>query len=593
MGNLFLKMENEEIIKIPEIITVGGFAKAMNLPVSSVIQELINNGVMATINDNIDFETAEIIAEYLEKNIEKEEIVTIEKKEVKSGATKGSKERPPVVAVMGHVDHGKTSLLDAIRDTQVVAKEKGGITQHIGAYQVERNGKQITFLDTPGHEAFNKMREHGARVTDMAIIVVAADDGIKPQTIEAINHARKANTPILVAINKIDLPGADIDRVKKELSEKDLSPEEWGGDTVTVEVSAKDKIGLDNLLDMVLLMSEVQELKASPEIEAQGVVIESHLDIGKGAVATILIKNGTLRIGDNIQIGETYGKVKSMEDYKGKKIKEAGPSVPVKISGIKGVPQVSEIMQVFIDEKEAKKESEMEKRGKTVKSLATVKKIGVEELTSAVEAAGTKELEIVLKTDVKGSQEAIVEALEKFRTKEVAVKVIQEGVGNINEKDVMMAASSKTKVVFGFNVGISAMVLKLAEREGVKFSKYGVIYELLDDAKAALEGLLPPEIIESEVGQLEILKVFRIDKKETVAGGKVTDGKLIKGLKVKVFRKKEEIYEGTLDSLKREKEEVDEVPSGTECGIGFNGKVELEEKDIVKEYKIEKKKRKL
>lgn len=585
-------MEQEKkTIKIPEIVTVGGLAKKLDLSVSAVISELIKNGVMATINDNIDFETAEIIADYLGKKVAKEEVLKEEKKVVVSD--KKAKVRPPVVAVMGHVDHGKTSLLDAIRETDVVAKEKGGITQHIGAYQVERKGKKITFLDTPGHEAFEKMREHGAKVTDIALIVVAADDGIKPQTVEAINHARRANTPIISVVNKIDKPEADVQRVKKELSEHDLLPEEWGGETITVEVSAKEKKGLDNLLDMTLLLAEVQELKADFETAGQGVVVESHMDLGKGPVATVLIKNGILKLGEYVQAGETYGKVKSMEDYKGRKVKEAEPSMPVKISGFKELPQVSELVQVFEDEKKAKSESDMEKKSKTIKSLAKVKKIGVEELTSAVEAAGTKELEIVLKADVKGSLYAIDEALGKFRTKEVAVKIIQEGVGNIIEKDVMMAASSKTKIVFGFNVGISAAVLKLAEREGVRFSKYNVIYELLDDVKSALEGLLPPEIVEAEVSKFEVLKVFKSEKKETIVGGKVLEGKMTKGLKAKVFRVEKEVFSAIVSSVKREKEEVKEVVSGTECGIGFEGKYDIKEKDIVKQYRTEERKRTL
>lgn len=586
-----MEKEQEKII-IPEIITVGEFAKKLDLPVSSVMSELIKNGVMATINDNIDFETAEIISEYLGISIAKETEETLKPKETKKGL-QNLEERPPVVAVMGHVDHGKTSLLDAIKETNVVAKEKGGITQHIGAYQIERKGKKITFLDTPGHEAFAKMREHGAKVTDLAIIVVAADDGVKPQTREAVDHAKRANTPMIVAINKIDKPGADIDRVKSEIAELGLVPEDWGGNTVTVEVSAKEKKGLDNLLDMVLLSSDVLELKADYDAQGQGVVIESHLDPGKGAVATVLVKNGHIRLGDSLQVGDTYGKIKSMDDFRGKKIEEAGPSVPVKISGLKSVPQVSELAQVFDDEKDAKKECEMEKKLKTVKSLTKVKKIGVEEITKAVEAAGTKELQIVLKADVQGSLDAIKEALQKFNTKEVAVNVIHDGVGNVTDKDVTMALSSTTRIVFGFNVGISASVLKLAEREGVRFSKYGVIYELLDDVRSALEGLLPPEIVEIETGALEVLKVFKIDKKETVAGGKVISGKIEKGLKSKIFRGKEEIKEADLTTLKREKDEVSEVLEGTECGLGFSEKIEIEEKDVIKQIRIEERKRTL
>lgn len=586
-------MEKEtEQIQIPEIITVGDFAKRIGLPVSQIISELIKNGVMATINDNIDYDTAEIIAEYLGKPIVKEEVAEEIEEEVERVYT-DKKVRPPVVAVMGHVDHGKTSLLDAIRETNVAGKEKGGITQKIGAYQVEKNGKRITFIDTPGHEAFDKMREHGARVTDIALIVVAADDGVRPQTLEAIQHARKANTAIITVINKIDKPGADINRVKNELSEIDLLPEEWGGKTITVEVSAKEKKGISELLDMILLLTEVLELKADYGGQGEGVVIESHLDMGKGPVGTVLVKNGIIKIGDYLQVGEVYGKVKSLEDFKGARIKEAGPSVPVQIAGLKGIPTVSEIARTFDDEKIAKKEAEKTKRAATVKSLSKVKKIGISELTEAAQRAEMRELEIVLKADSKGSLDAIIESLEKIKNEEVGVKIVFNAVGNINEKDVMMAAATKSKIVFGFEVNMSVSVSKLAEREDVKFSRYNVIYELLDDVRTALEALLPKEIIETEMGALKILMVFKSGKEETIVGGKVISGKLEKGLNAKILRDKEEIAVSKFKTLKREKEEVLEVASGTECGIGLEGKFDLAENDIVKAIRVEERKRTL
>lgn len=586
-------MTEEVKIKIPDVITVGEFAQRINLPVSKVIAELMKSGVLATINDNIDYETAEIVAEYLGIDIEKE---ILETKKAETKVVKDDKElveRPPVVAVMGHVDHGKTSILDAIRETDIVAGEAGGITQHIGAYQIERKGKKITFLDTPGHEAFEAMRQHGANITDIALIVVAADDGVKPQTIEAVNHARNANTTIITVINKIDKPEANLDKVKGELSEIGLTPEDWGGKTVTVPVSAKAKTGLDDLLEMILLQADVLELKANPEEGGQGVVIESHLDHGKGPVATILIQNGTLNLGDYVQVGTTFGRIRSMENHRGKKMKEAGPAVPVRIAGIKEVPQVASFMQVFETEKEAREESEKEKKSSGVKSLVTAKKIGIEEITNAVLASETKELEIVLKADVQGSLEAVKEALARFKTEEVSVKIVRDSIGDISEKDIMMATATAAKMIFGFNVGVSATILKLAEKEGVKISRYRVIYELLDDIKRALEALLPPDIVEVETGKLEVLKVFKIDKKETVFGGKVLSGQMEKGLNTKIVQGTETKELGKLKSLKREKDEVNTVSVGTECGLGFEGRYEIAEKDIVVQYILEERKRKL
>jgi translation initiation factor IF-2 len=578
-------------ITIPEAITVREFAGKLNIPVSKIIAELMKNGIMATINESIDFETAQIVGDYLGFEIEKEERITA-KQVINAKISEAKKliERPPIVVVMGHVDHGKTSLLDAIREAGVALKEAGGITQHIGAYQVEKNSKKITFLDTPGHAAFESMRAHGAEATDIAIIVIAANDGVKPQTLEAINHAKKANVPMIIAINKMDLPEANIDRAKQQLTEIGLIPEDWGGDTITIPVSAKTKDGIEDLLEMILLIAEMKNYKADPLDEATGLVIESHVALGKGPMATILIKNGTLRIGDFIQAGSTYGKVRLMEDYKGKKIKEALPSTPVRISGLKELPSVADIVQVFAEEKVAREEASVFARTQGAKKIGDIKKLSFEDLAASYEAGKTKELKIVLKADVKGSLDTIIQSLDKFKTPEVQVKVINEGIGSISESDIMMAAASKATVI-GFGVSINATVNQLARREKVNVHLYKVIYELLDDIKEALENLLPPVLNEVEVGKMEILKVFKISKGLVIAGGKVTSGKMTKNIQAKIFRGKEEVGKGKLVMVKREKDEVSECSIGMECGVSIETGIKLEEKDVVLTYTIEKVKR--
>jgi len=585
---------SEELkIEIGEVVTVGELAGKLNVPVSKVIGELMKNGIMATINENIDFETAQIIGEYLGFNIDRERQETV--KEVVEKKTKSSGKlvsRPPIVAVMGHVDHGKTTLLDAIRESRVAQKEAGGITQHIGAYQVEKNGKTITFLDTPGHAAFESMRARGAEVTDIAIIVVAANDGIKPQTSEAIDHAKRANVPMIVAINKIDLPEANIDRVKQQLTEIGLIPEDWGGDVITIPVSAKDGKGLDDLLEMVLLVSGIHNFEAEKGGEATGVIIESHMAVGKGPVATVLVKNGTLKVSDTIQAGATYGKVKIMEDYKGKRIKEAGPSTPVRISGLKAIAAAGDIVQVFADERMSKDQAFIFQRQQSSKKISEVKKLGLAELTASYEAGMTKDLNIILKADVKGSLDAIKESLGKFKTPEVQVKIISEGVGLINESDIMMAKTSNALVI-GFNVPLSATINQLSIREKVKVLGYQVIYELLDDIRNALESLLPPLITEVTVGKLEILKIFKTAKGHIIAGGKVTSGKLEKGLEVKIIRNAEEEGKGKINSVKREKDEVKECGIGMECGLSIETNVKLMEKDIIEAFILEETKRHL
>ena len=568
-------------IEIPEVVTVGELAAKLGLPISKVISELMKNGIMATINENVDFETAQIIGEYLGFSVE------LEKKRVVSevAATKkvDSKKmisRPPIVAVMGHVDHGKTTLLDAIRSSKVALKEAGGITQHIGAYQVEKNGKIITFLDTPGHEAFESMRARGAEATDIAIIVVAANDGIKPQTREAINHAKKANVPMIIAINKIDLAEANIDKTKQQLSEIGLVSEDWGGDTIVIPVSAKTSKGLEELLEMVLLVADMKAYKADPTELATGLVIESHMALGKGPVATILVKNGTLNIGDVIQAGSTYGKIKMMEDYKGKKIKIAGPSMPVRISGLKNLPAVADIVQVFENEKTAKDQAVIFQRQQGSKKIGDLKKLTLADLTASYEATNMKELNIILKSDVQGSLDAIKESLDKLKTPAVQVKIIAEGVGPVSESDVMMASSSKALII-GFNVSVGAAINQLAQREKVKILTYKVIYELLDVLKDALEAMLPVIINEVTVGKLEILKIFRTIKGHVISGGKE------KNAEAKIIRGDEEIGRGKIESVKREKDEVKECLIGMECGLGIETAVKVEEKDIIEVYIIE------
>jgi len=582
-------MEKEKnTIQIPSIITVGQFAAKLNLPVSQVISELMKNGVMATINDNIDFETAAIVGEYLGFQIEPEEAT---KKVAVVSESKELVARPPVVAVMGHVDHGKTSLLDAIRETNVVAGESGGITQHIGAYQITYKDQKITFLDTPGHEAFSKMRAHGASITDAAIIVVAADDGIQPQTLEAIKHAERANVPLVFAITKIDKPDANIDKIKQQLSEIQYVPEEWGGKALVIGVSAKTKEGIENILEMVLLVAAMKELKANPKAPASGVVIESRLDYGKGPVATILVQNGTLRLFEWIAVSGTYGRLKSMEDSQGKKVKSCGPGFPVKISGLKSLPDVGDAFQRLEDEKQARDEASKFQKMQSVRGISKVKKISTSEITQSIQEGEKKELNIILKADVTGSLEAASESLEKIHNEEVAVNIIQSGIGDISESDIMMAKAGKA-LVLGFNVHLKAEVSQLAKREKVQISIYKVIYELLDDIKDALSDLLPPERLEFIEGKLEVLQIFKKGKPPIIVGGKVTFGKIKKDLFVKLIQNEEEII-GKVLSVKRGTDEISEALSGTECGLLMDIKVMPKEKDELEFFRVEERKRSL
>ena len=586
-------MSEVEKKKIPEVVTVGEFAHALGIPVAQVVAELMKNGVLATINEYIDFETAEIIAEYLGFEVEKAPEEEVKSKKQEADFKKGKMEpRPPIVAVLGHVDHGKTSLLDAIREANVRKGESGGITQHIGAYQVEKNGRKITFLDTPGHAAFEKMRQQGAEVTDIALILVAADDGVKPQTIEAINHAKKAETPMIVVITKIDKPEADIVRAKQQVAELGLNPEEWSGDTLVAEVSAKTKEGIDDLLDLILVMTDVNEFKADPKMPAAGIAIETHMDYGKGPVATILVKNGTLRVGDYVSVGETYGKIRSMEDHRKKKLKEAPPSTAVRISGLRGVPKVSDLLQVFESEKEARSEIENIKKTRKISSLANVKKIGFEELSESMKDAEKKELSIVLKADVRGSLDAIKEAFKKISNSEVAIKIVSGKVGDVTENDIQMAKSGGN-IIIGFNVSVSANILTLSKQEKVKIYTYKVIYELLDDVKNLLSDLLPPEIKELTLGKLKVLKVFSSKKGQMVVGGEVKEGKMEKNTQSRIIRGKKEIDRANITLVKKEKDEVSQAQVGTQCGISLNKEIPIEEGDIIESFRTEEVKRTL
>lgn len=579
-------MSEDTEIKIPAIITVGELADALSIPVSKIIAELMKNGVMATINENIDYETAEIVADFLGFKVSPADVPAGETKKVTVEDSKNLAPRPPVIAVLGHVDHGKTSLLDKIRETNVVAKESGGITQNIGAYQVDCNGKKITFIDTPGHAAFEAMRQRGAEVTDIAIIIVAADDGVKPQTTEAIKHARNANTPMMVVISKIDKPDADPMRVKKQLSEIGMTTTEWGGDVEFVEVSSKSGEGIDKLLETLLAMAEVMDLKADPTAPAQGIVIGSRIETGKGPVATVLIKNGTLHIADWIQVGETSGRVRAMEDEHGKRLKEAEPSRAVRISGLKDVPQISEMMQAFASEKEAIEEAEKAQKYSHVKKVSNVKKIGIEAITEQVAAQNKNELGIVVKADVVGSLEAIKDSIEKCCNKEVGVKFVGEGVGPISESDVQMAAVSD-KMIVGFKTGIAPGVDSLAKTKGVKIVHYDVIYELIDDIKKILAEMMPMIKTEIPVGILKVLAVFKSSPGKTVVGGKVEDGRCEKDVDVHVKRGGEVVHDYKVIAVQREKEEVNSVPAGTECGVSFGTKADVLTGDVLEFFRVE------
>ena len=578
-----------EAIDVPSVLTVREFAEALKIPVTEVIGSLIKNGVMATINESIDFDTMAIIGDELGFEIKIKSEIRNPKSETIS-IKKNLKPRPAVVTIMGHVDHGKTKLLDAIRHTDVIATESGGITQHIGAYQVNiktkehKNLRTITFLDTPGHEAFSAMRAHGANITDVVVLVVAANDGVKPQTVEAANHAKDAKVPIVVAINKVDLPDADVEKTKRQLADVDLQAEEWGGKTAMVEVSAKLGKNIDQLLEMILLVADLKELKADPNQPASGVVIESHMQAGRGPIATVLVQEGTLKVGDHLIIGQTYGKVRIMESYLGKKVFKAGPSTPVRIAGLQDLPNFGDRFVGVEDEKNAR---EMTKT-KTIKR----KVLSISELSKDIKEGKIKELKIVLKADVGGSLEAIKNSLKNISTQEVKINIIHEGVGNISESDINMAIASEALVI-GFRVKADPDVMNLAKRENIKISIYEIIYQLIDDLSAALSGLLEPEIVEVELGRLEVLAIFRVTKKEQIVGGKATTGKIENGAEIRITRDKDTIGEGKITSLEQNKKDTSEVAENFECGLKVETPTKIQVNDILECFKKEERTRKL
>ena len=581
------KKEDEiKTITLPETMTIKELADAMKIQASAIIKKLFLEGVMVTVNQEIDFEKAEEIALEFNCIAEKEEKVDVIEEllheEEEDESTMVS--RPPVVCVMGHVDHGKTSLLDAIRNTHVIAKEAGGITQHIGAYVVDINGQKITFLDTAGHEAFTAMRMRGANATDIAILVVAADDGVMPQTVEAINHAKAAGTEIIVAINKIDKPSANIDRVKQELSEYELIPEDWGGSTIFVPVSAHTHEGIDTLLEMILLTAEVSELKANPNRAARGLIIEAELDKGKGPVATVLVQKGTLHVGDPVACGSSYGKVRAMMDDKGRRVKEAGPSTPVEILGLSDVPNAGEIFVACENDKEARNFAEtFVSEGRERLLEETKARMSLDDLFSQIQAGDLKELNIIVKADVQGSVEAVKQSLLKLSNDEVVVKIIHGGVGAINESDVSLASASNA-IIIGFNVRPDATAKATAEREGVDVRLYRVIYDAIADVEAAMKGMLDPIFEEKVIGHAEVRQLFKASGVGTIAGSYVLDGTFQRGCSVRITREGTQIFEGPLASLKRFKDDVKEVRAGYECGLVFEKFNDVHELDQVEAY---------
>jgi len=573
-------------VKIPSLVTVKRFAELLGLPVVDVIKELMKNKILATINDEIDFETAAVIASDLrfetEKDIETsdsgamtlENLDEILKKEKGSG--KNLQHRPPVVTILGHVDHGKTTLLDAIRKTSVVEKEAGGITQHISAYQVKKKGEIITFVDTPGHEAFSSMRERGVSLADIAILVVAADDGVRPQTEEVIQYLKEKKIPMVVAINKIDKPNANVQRVKQELADREIMIEEWGGNVVSAEISAKQNIGIDELLDMILLVAEVEDLRADYKRPPLGVVIESRLDPKKGNIATVLVRTGTLKEGQDVAAGSIVGRVRRLEDFKGRQLKVAGPSTPVTVIGLNSSPNVNDVLQGVTDLKAAKvAQKEMQAGG-----FGETKKFDSRQMMKTIENENIKKLNIILKTDVQGSLEAIEQILGTIKSDEVGLDYIKQGVGDITESDVKLGQNSKA-IVFGFNSQPTTVAKRLAQMNNVEIKSYRVIYELVDEIKKRLSAMLGEEIVRTDLGKLKVLAVFMTGKKDMIVGGKVISGKMAGKENIEVVREEKSLGRGKLINLQQNKVDVDEVKEGVECGITFLGDTKIKEGDTL------------
>ena len=581
------------VVEIGDTITVKELCEKLGKPTADVIKNLIFLGVMAGVNQEIDFATAEKLCEKYEVIAErKEEETELEAFEEDTDVVEENLEkRPPIVTIMGHVDHGKTSLLDAIRKAKVTDTEAGGITQHIGAYTVTLNGEKITFLDTPGHEAFTAMRARGAQVTDIVILVVAADDGIMPQTKEAISHCKAANVPMIVAINKIDRPGANVDKVKQELTEHGLVAEDWGGDTICVPVSAKTGENLDSLLEMILLTAEMQELTADPNRKSKGTVIEAKLDKGRGAVASLLIQNGTLHVGNSILVGSTYGRIRAMFDDMGKKIKSAGPSIPVEVLGLSEVPAAGDRFVVVKDEKTARNMAEIRKDKIKTESHQASHRVSLEDLYSQIQEGKVKELSIIVKADVQGSVEAIRQSLEKLSTDDVKVRVIHGAVGAITETDITLATASNALMI-GFNVRPDSNAVAMAEKDGVDIKTYRIIYDAIEDVKSAMIGMLDPEYKEVINGKAEVRMTYKISNVGTIAGCYVTDGKIVRNSEVRVIRDGIVIFESVLASLKRFKDDAKEVNKGYECGLSVERFNDLKEGDIIESFTMEAVKRK-
>ena len=575
-------------VLIPDEINVGELAMRLKKTAAEVVKQLMKLGVMASVSQSVDFDTASLVAMEFGAKVEKEVIVTIEERLIDDSEDKDEalEPRDPVVVVMGHVDHGKTSLLDAVRNTNVAAGEAGGITQHIGAYRVKINDQDITFLDTPGHEAFTSMRARGAQATDVAILVVAADDGIMPQTVEAINHAKAANVPIIVAVNKMDKEGADPERIMQQLTEYELVPEEWGGETIVCRISAKKHEGIENLLEMVLLVAEMRDLKANPHRAAKGIVIEAKLDRGRGPVATLLVQNGTLNAGDVLIAGTAVGRVRAMTNDRGEKIEHAGPSVPVEVIGLSEAPGAGDLFYAVEDERMARELVEQRKQEEKDARASAARKVTLENLFSAISEGEMKTLNIIVKADVQGSAEAVRASLEKLTNEEVSVKVIHSGVGAVNESDVMLASASNA-IIVGFNVRPDPLAIESAARQEVDMRMYRIIYDCIEEMEQAMKGMLAPKYKEAVIGHAEIRQTFKVSGIGTIAGCYVTDGKIVRSSQVRVVRDGIVIHEGVLASLKRFKDDAKEVASGYECGLSIEKFNDIKEGDIVEAFVME------
>lgn len=575
-------------IKVPEEITVGELASLLRMTATEVIKKLMSLGVMASVNEVIDYDTAEIVATELGAKVEKQVVVSIEEQIIEEDDEndENAVKRPPVVCVMGHVDHGKTSILDAIRHTDVTSTEAGGITQHIGAYQVEANGEKITFLDTPGHAAFTAMRARGAMATDIAVLVVAADDGIMPQTIEAINHAKAAGVEIIVAINKMDKEGANSDRVLQQLTEHELVPEEWGGNVICVPVSAKTKMGIDKLLETILLVAEMQELKANPDRSAKGTVIEAKLDKGRGPIATLLVQNGTLHAGDVIVAGMAVGKVRAMTDYRGRKVNSAGPSVPVEIMGLDSAPMSGDGFNAVSDERLARQLVEQRKEAAKEEEFSAFHKVTLDTLFDTLQAGELKAFNVVIKADVQGSVEAVKQSLLKIENDEVRVHVIHGAVGSVSESDVMLAAASNA-IIVAFNTGVDPVAKENADRDGVEIRSYNIIYDAIEEIEAAMRGMRAPKYRDVDTGTAEVREVYKISSAGTIAGSLVTSGNIRREGKVRLVRDGKQLADVPLKGLKRFKDDVKDVSSGYECGISLEGWDDIQPGDVLECYVVE------